>query len=160
LSESDTQLPRDGQTRELGDATRAEGREYVLPANAPRAPGAVNGQAQLATDDAQRAARDASAIWRELFAAPSSSQILKRVLDGDPLGIEERCRARIEHLALLVDLERVVQCTMANVAFFAPRYRGAPPFELWLRQRVEAGLERVLEDEQESERALMAFAPP
>ncbi len=177
MSESDTQLPRDEESRELSGATRAEGREYVLPASAPqpRVSEGVNGHAldrdridtrqANGADAVQRTASAPSAnrpnaTWEVLFALPSSSQILARLVDGDPLAIEERCRARIEHLALLVDLERVVQCTLANVAYFARRYRGAPPFELWMRQRVEAGIERVLEDEQESERALMSFAAP
>ncbi len=177
MSESDTQLPRDEESRELSGATRAEGREYVLPANArqPRVSEGLNGHALdrgrvdgRPTNDADAVQRTGSApsanrpnaTWEVLFALPSSSQILARLVDGDPLAIEQRCRARIEHLALLVDLERVVQCTTANAAYFARRYRGAPPFELWMRQRVEAGIERVLEDEAELDRTMHAFDPP
>ncbi len=167
MSESDPHTPRDGPSRELADAPRAEGREYVLPANAPqpRVSEEMNGHALNGRrHDGERAAPQpapaASPNWQALFSQPSSSQILARVLEGDPLAIEQRCRARIEHLALLVDLERVVQCTMANVAYFARRYRGAPPFEVWMRQRVEAGIERVLEDEAELDRTMHAFDPP
>lgn len=81
--------------------------------------------------------------WRTLFAGPSSRATLARISDGDPLGLEARCRERIAARALLIDLERAVQCVLANVAFFAPRYKGSPPFEYWLRQRVDAGLARA-----------------
>lgn len=159
MSDSDTHAPRDGQSRELAEAPRAEGVEYVLPANAPQRREQTNGH-ELAPADTEAPGSRPTGIWRDLFAAPSSSQILQRVLAGDPLAIEARSRARVEALAVLVDLERVVQCVMANVAYFAPRYRGSPEFEAWMRQRVEAGLERVLEDEAELDRTLCAFEPP
>lgn len=155
MTESDTHSTRESNARESTAAsTRADGRDYVLPAVPPQARAGVDGRAPTPAPDA------ADASWRELFAAPSSSQILRRILEGDPLRIEERCRERIERGALLVDLERVVQCVLANVAYFARRYRGSPEFEAWMRQRVEAGLERVLEDEQELDRTLRSFEPP
>lgn len=162
MSESDTHSPRDEKSRELADEARVDGREYVLPTSAPQSRSAegLNGHAVDAGHSSSRPQPSVAPSWRELFSLPSSSQILARVLDGDPLQVEDRCRARVDHLALLLDVERVVQCAMANIAYFGRRYRGSPPFELWMRQRVEAGIERVLEDEQESERTLMNFAPP
>lgn len=131
----------------------------MLPAIAPSPRSQLNGHETSSADVGPGELRS-RADWRELFAAPSSSQILQRVLAGDPLAIEDRCRARIATLALLVDLERVVECVMANVAYFARRYRGAPEFEAWMGQRVEAGIERVLEDEAELDRTMRSFDPP
>ena len=146
MTDSDSDPTRERASRELSPAPpSAQAREFVLPANAPQT---------------RAAERVDEPDWRTLFAGPSSRATLARISNGDPLGLEQRCRERIAARALLIDLERAVQCVLANVAFFAPRYKGSPPFEYWLRQRVDAGLARVLEDEAETERALMSFALP
>jgi hypothetical protein len=149
VKEADEPSTRESGSRELAPAPPgAPANDFVLPALPP--------QAAAREVDAASAERDPLALLR----APSAREVLRNLVQGDPLRVEERVRARIEALAVLVELEPVVQATMANIAYFAGRYRGRPDFERWLAQRVEAGIERVLEDEAEADRTLRSFDPP
>jgi len=98
--------------------------------------------------------------WKQLFKGGSRREVLERIYRGDPLGLEARSLKRIAERALLVDLDRVVECALANVAFFAPRYHGLPSLDRWLTLRIDAGIGRVLDDELEADRTLTAFDPP
>jgi hypothetical protein len=94
LTDSDSDPTRERASRELSPAPpSAQAREFVLPANAPQ----TRASERLSEPD-----------WRTLFAGPSSRATLARISDGDPLGLEVRCRERIAARALLVDLERCV----------------------------------------------------
>jgi hypothetical protein len=149
VKEADEPSTRESGSRELAPAPpEAPANEFVLPAQAPQTAAREIGSA--------REERDALALLR----APNAREVLRRLVQGDPLRVEERVRARIDALALLVEFEPVVQATMANIAYFAARYRGRPEFESWMAQRVEAGIERVLENEAELDRTQRSFDTP
>lgn len=79
----------------------------------------------------------------------SADEVLQKLDAGDPLGIEAAAKALLAERAFLVDVERLVARGMAQVAFAARLYRGWPPLELWLRQRLERALEALLEEDRE-----------
>ena len=89
----------------------------------------------------------------EVLRGRSPREILARLVEGDPLEIEARCRERIETLALLVDLQRLHLRTAARVAHAAPSWRGEPPISEWLADRIEVSMRELIREDFEAERS-------
>lgn len=64
----------------------------------------------------------------------NADEVLVKLDAGDPLGLEQASRALIVERALLVDIERLVARSMAQVAFSARLYKGWPPLSNWVSQ--------------------------
>jgi len=90
-------------------------------------------------------------LW-ESFRGRRSREILERLLDGDPLELEARCRAKLQESALLLDLSRLHLRALARVAHRAPHYRGEPPLGEWLTDRIEDSIQDLLEEDRDAER--------
>jgi DNA-directed RNA polymerase specialized sigma24 family protein len=91
--------------------------------------------------------RHASA--RDLLAG-GPREVLARLVDGDPLGLRAVVRERLRARAYLLDADRVFLRSLARIARYAPRYRGAPPLEAWLVGIVDEALLDLLEEEREA----------
>lgn len=59
-----------------------------------------------------------------LLSGPSPGAILERLVDGDPLGLEARCRKYLREWAVLIDLERLFARTAARISYHAWRENG------------------------------------
>lgn len=59
-----------------------------------------------------------------LLSGPSPAAILERIVDGDPLGLEARCRKYLREWAVLIDLERLFSRTAARISYHAWRENG------------------------------------
>jgi len=91
--------------------------------------------------------------WRALFEARSPREVLARLVEGDPLRLRERCAQRVRSQALLLDVQRLQLRTVAHVARHAGTYRGTPPLDVWIAERVRKALTELL-DEDEARRSL------
>lgn len=72
-----------------------------------------------------------------LLRGAPPSKVLERLLDGDPLEIEARCREHLERHAFLIDPERLFLRTVAVTANEARRWNGWPPLGPWLGLQME-----------------------
>jgi DNA-directed RNA polymerase specialized sigma24 family protein len=90
---------------------------------------------------------------RELFSGASPREILAKLCDGDPLEIGSRVSEHLRESAVLVDVRRAVSRAAARIAHAGMRYRGRPELGVFLKQTIEQGVEELIEDEGEEERA-------
>jgi hypothetical protein len=96
-----------------------------------------------------RAAREAE--WRRVLCAASPREVLGRILCGDPLGLAARVEERLRARAYLFDADRVFLRAAARCARMALRYRGDPPLQRWLAERVDEALLDLLRADAEGE---------
>jgi hypothetical protein len=61
---------------------------------------------------------------QRLLSGPSPGAILERIVDGDPLGLEARCRKYLREWAVMIDLERLFARTAARISYHAWRENG------------------------------------
>jgi hypothetical protein len=86
--------------------------------------------------------------WRSILAGSRASDVLRRLIAGDPLDLRRRVADALERRALVLDAERVFLRALACTARQAERYRGDPPLSAWLERRVDEALQQlVLEDQ-------------
>jgi hypothetical protein len=88
---------------------------------------------------------------RAILGSRSPRVVLTRLIDGDPLEIEARCRERILEQALLLALQRVHLRAVARIAHCAPRYRGSPRLDVWLDACIDESLQDLVEEDREEE---------
>ncbi len=90
-----------------------------------------------------------AAAWQELFAGSSARAILARIVEGDPLGLQSRCEQRVHSQSLLLEVRRLHMRTAAHVARHAGSYRGAPPLDVWVAEKVRKALGELLDEDDE-----------
>jgi hypothetical protein len=89
---------------------------------------------------------------REVLGSGKPRVVLARLMDGDPLEIGPRCQERLQTECWLVDLSRLVLRAYARIAYAAPRYRGRPPLDDWLRSRIDQSVVELVREDREEER--------
>jgi len=80
----------------------------------------------------------------ELLRDTGPLRILRRIQPGDPLGIEGRCRRRLERRAILLDAGPLVSRSLARLAHRAPRYDGEPSLSDWIDACIDQAIEDLL----------------
>lgn len=96
-----------------------------------------------------------------LFLSSGDSEaVLNRIVDGDPLGIQERCSAWTRKRFYLIDFERMMMRTMAMIAHTGRKYRGQVPFNDWVFERIDASADQLMEEEVEQERTGAPVSQP
>lgn len=92
--------------------------------------------------------------WRRILTGGSARSILASVVEGDPLGIRERCWQRILDEALFLDPNRLLVKACARIAYRAAHgsYDGVPPLAAWLAGRIDEAVADLRVDDLESER--------
>ncbi len=98
--------------------------------------------------------------WRELFADASPRELLRRLLEGDPLELRDRCARRIRTQAILLDGQRLHLRALAHVAREAPRYLGTPQLEVWLAGIVRRAVNELMAEDAEAARGAALPAAP
>jgi hypothetical protein len=91
----------------------------------------------------------------ELLRGKSSREILGRIVEGDPFGMEERCVNRIRHHAMLLPVRRLALRSLARTATRAGRYQGVPCLADWLNESIDRSIQDLLQEEREEERNAM-----
>lgn len=86
--------------------------------------------------------------WKSLLCG-SPREILKRVVEGDPLDLRSRCELRVRSQAVLLDVHRLHMRTAAHVARHGAAYSGVPPLDIWLSERIRNAVREMLQDEAE-----------
>ena len=87
-----------------------------------------------------------------LLSGDRAKTVLRRLHDGDPLGIAQRCREHIRERALLVAEQRLYLRAIARIAYASMKYRGDPPLSMWLTARIDQALEELVTEDRECER--------
>jgi hypothetical protein len=70
---------------------------------------------------------------------------------SDPLDLRSRIAAVLDERAYLIEHDRLHLGAVARVARAAPRYRGQPDLDPWLRRHVEEALDELLEESEPDE---------
>ena len=107
-----------------------------------------------------RADRKPSYPGSELLSGASPQEVLDRILEGDPLGVQERCGQRVQERALLIDLNRLFLRSLARIAHAAPDYAGNPSLAAWLSGRIDRSIEELVAEDYEEERRGIAPQEP
>ena len=89
----------------------------------------------------------------EILAGRNTSEILDRLLDGDPLGIRERSVQRMREQCYLLSLSRLYTRTLARVAHSGASYKGKPPFNEWIKLCIDQSATELMNEELEAERS-------
>lgn len=96
----------------------------------------------------------------ELLSGSSTSVVLDRIMNGDPLGVRQRCAERIRERCHLLYFDSLYVRAMARIAFKGVRYRGQIPFDRWMAERIDEAADDQLEQELEAERAGLPSSEP
>jgi hypothetical protein len=88
---------------------------------------------------------------RAILGSRSERVVLSRLIDGDPLEVEARCRERIIEQALMLALHRVHLRAVARIAHRAPRYRGTPGLDEWMKECIDEALRDLVNEDREEE---------
>ena len=96
----------------------------------------------------------------ELFAGSSTSVILERLMEGDPLGIKPRCAERVREQCYLLYFDQLYLRAAARIAFAGVRYRGQIPFDRWINERIDESADDMMAQELEAERAGVPSSEP
>lgn len=85
---------------------------------------------------------------RQLLAG-SASEVLEKIMPGDPLGLGMLLGVRLRERALFLDFERMSLYVFAQVARLASDWDGRGGLDRWLRAQVDAALDAALGEQQQ-----------
>ena len=91
--------------------------------------------------------RSPSRDWRTWLAGGSSKEVLARLVQGDPLELRAVVAERLRARAYLLPGDRVHLRSLARCARHALGYRGRPPLDAWLRDRVDEAVVDLLRED-------------
>jgi hypothetical protein len=77
---------------------------------------------------------------------------MMRLLDGDPLGLQDRGIERRDELAYLISTDRILLRSAARTAYGACVYGVSEPLDDWLQGCIDEGIHGILADEQTEHR--------
>jgi hypothetical protein len=77
--------------------------------------------------------------------------VLRRIVEGDPLGLRKQVFEELSRSAYFVNPDRVLHRALARVAYDARQYRGSPELASWLSARVRKAVDELLEEQQTEE---------
>ena len=95
-----------------------------------------------------------------LLSCEDEEQAFDGLLQGDPLGILERCRAWLEKHAFLLDDVRLSQKTMALAVLERSQYQAGMPIGEWLDERIAIAGCALIDEDAEEERKGEPLAQP
>jgi hypothetical protein len=81
------------------------------------------------------------------YRGTSPRDLMGRLLDGDPLGLQALGVTRRDELAYLISSDRMYLRAAARVAYGACIYGTTKPLDAWLLGCIDAGIEGILRDE-------------
>lgn len=95
---------------------------------------------------------DRSLDWR-LLQGGVPREILARITEGDPLGLQPLSEGRLHAHAYLIHPDRLAFKFAVRAAFVSAleRYAGDPPLAQWLDQRLEETIEAILQEDTDDE---------
>jgi hypothetical protein len=87
----------------------------------------------------------------EPLQGTSPREILKKLLDGDPLEIEARCRERIETRAYLIDVTRLHLRAVARVARAAIGWKRDTSLGEFVMERIDYSAQELIQEDRQEE---------
>ena len=93
----------------------------------------------------------------DILSGASPRRVLQRVVQGDPLGLDERCLDRLRHHAMLLSGDRLYDRAAAWIAHQSRTYRGQPELGAWLGRCIDRSIRSLLEEDLEAERDGLPF---
>ena len=85
--------------------------------------------------------------------------LMKRLLDGDPLGLEDRSTVRRDELAHLISSERVTMRAAAVVAYGACVHGAEEPIDDWIVGLIDRTIGELLREDQYAARGMKPVEP-
>lgn len=82
-----------------------------------------------------------------LLSGERPSDVMARVMRGDPLDVGGRAVRRLRERAILMDSGRLCLRAMAHIAHDAPQYRGEPALVAWLQGRIDEAISELMEED-------------
>jgi len=70
--------------------------------------------------------------------------ILRRIHEGDPLGVAQRCRRRLRLKGQLLGEGKLVNRALARIAHRAPHYDGEPELCQWIDSCIDSSIEDLI----------------
>ena len=105
---------------------------------------ALSTSTEDAAYDVPRTARGAAA---KVLAGRDRREILRRIIDGDPLELSPLVMRRLAARGFLIDGDRLLLRAVARTAHAAPRWHGKPALDEWLVECVDASMEDLVEED-------------
>jgi hypothetical protein len=97
---------------------------------------------------------------QEILAGASPKEILARIVEGDPLDVYLLSQDRMTERAFMLDGHRLTLRSMARIAYHGKLYRGEPPLDLWISERIDEAIkDLVSEDRADEMRRIPADGP-
>ena len=90
--------------------------------------------------------------WRALFRGATDREILRNLIEGDPLQTYAYSWAFICENAVLVEPERLFLRVSARMSVRARTYRGQPPLLDWMSEIQESSIKDLMEEDLDAER--------
>jgi hypothetical protein len=135
----------------------------MRPRNPSRDPGNPPDESRPGDDEVRREegqGEPSGEPGNALLRGGSPREILKRIFDGDPLEIAARCKERIETRAYLLELGRLHLRAVARVARAAPSWKGDPPLDQFILERIEYSAQELIQEDREEELSGIPCANP
>lgn len=100
----------------------------------------------------EQAGQGGRTYWPSFLRGESAEWILARLSEGDPLRLAERCARRLREKWVLLDPERVCLRALGVCAEAAAREAAPADLEAWVATKVDATIERLVDEDREAER--------
>jgi hypothetical protein len=96
---------------------------------------------------------------RSLLTGAAPREVLKRLIEGDPFGLEARARDYLAETALMLDVERLYLRTAARIAYASYDAEAITSVSGFLRECMEVAAEDLLSDDLEAQRCSAPVEP-
>lgn len=88
----------------------------------------------------------------QLLTGGDADAILKRLFEGDPLGVKLRVREHLRLQCYLIAFDRLFVRTIARIAHSSFRYRGKPALDEWIAVLINQSIQELMIEDREGER--------
>ena len=88
----------------------------------------------------------------QLLTGGDANAILKRLFEGDPLGVKLRVREHLRLQCYLIALDRLFVRTIARIAHSSFHYHGKPALDEWIAVLINQSIQELMIEDREGER--------
>jgi DNA-directed RNA polymerase specialized sigma24 family protein len=93
----------------------------------------------------------------EILQGSDPKVILDRLVASDPFEVQARCLRKLRSEAVVIDVLRLAQNSMARIAIAAGSYAGREPIDEWVDLAIDLSLVDLIEEQAEEERRGVAL---
>ena len=100
-----------------------------------------------------REPRTASRTWPSFLRGKTPEELLPRLVEGDPLRLQEQTALRLRQVWFLLDPDRVFRRALAVCAHAAPLEDPPSDLDAWRVAKVDLAVAQLLQSDQQRERS-------